>query len=441
MTGIFRAVAGRQVSTAEYGCFAALVVLTHAAVLRWLSWRLLGNDYPWFLQCGLAGQYLLGPVLQPSAFGVLLVVSVACFLSGRPFLAVVCSSAAAAVHVTYMPGAGLLTIAYLLILSWERAWRTALLVGALALALVAPTLLYSWRTFGPSSPEAFAQAQDILVHFRVPHHAQPQLWLDPIAYAQIAWIGLALWLARGTRLTAVLGIVALLTVVLTLVQAATGNDTLAFFFPWRTTAYLVPIATAVVLARIVRPLANSIRQRALLIGSATLMVALAAGGVGLLVSGQGYLNPADELPVLDYIQTHTRPGDLYLVPVVLPDPPDGPKSSDSIDFKPAPPARAVRPARPFDLQRFRLYTAAPLFVDFKAIPYKDGEVLEWRKRVDWAHGFYEHLGEESLGKWADDLRERGITHVLVRAGQEVRSRELKKIYQGGCYTIYRITLP
>lgn len=364
MMGISRAVAGRPVSTTEYGCFAALVILTHAAVLRWLSWRVLGSDYPWFLQCGLAGQYLLGPVLQPSALGVLLIVSVACFLNGRPFLAVVCSSAAAAVHATYMPGAGLLTVGYLLVLFWERQWQTALLVGALALATVVPTLLYSWRTFGPSSPEAFAQSQDILVHFRVPHHAEPRLWLDAIALAQITWIGLALWLTRGTRLAAVLGIVALLTVALSLVQVATGNDTLALLFPWRATAYLVPIATAVVLARIVQALVRRVSlaaggQRLLWIGSAALMVALAAGGLGLLFSGQAYPAAADDLPVLDYIRTHQHAGDLYLVPIVLPDPPER-KSSESVDFKPAPPADAVRPARPFDLQRFRLYTGAPL---------------------------------------------------------------------------------
>jgi uncharacterized membrane protein len=446
MTGIFLALAGRPASLATCCCFVALVTLTHAAVLRWLSWRLLSNDYPWFLQCGLAGQYLLGPVLQPSAFGVLLIVSVRCFINNRPFLAVVCSSVAAALHTTYMPGAALLTIAYLLVLSWERAWQTALGVGALALVIVVPTLVYSWQTFAPTSPEVFAQAQDILVHLRLPHHTEPRLWLDAIALGQIAWIGLAWWLTRRTRLASVLGIVALLTFALSVAQVATGNDTLALLFPWRTTAYLVPIATAVVLARLVQTLAGRPTsapggQQPLLIGSVALMLLLALGGVGLLFSGQAYPTAADELPVLDYIGAHKQPGDLYLVPITLPDPPERPKSSDSIDFKPAPPADTVRPARPFDLQRFRLYTSAPLFVDFKAIPYKDTEVLEWHQRIDWAHGFYQHLGEESLGRLADELRQRGITHVLVRGGQDLRSRELTKIFQGGAYTLYRVMGP
>lgn len=77
-------------------------------------------------------------------------------------------------------------------------------------------------------------------------------------------------------------------------------------------------------------------------------------------------------------------------------------------------------------------------MDFKAIPYKDVEVLEWRDRIGWAHGFYQHLGEGSLGRLADELRQRGITHVVVRAGQDVRCQELTKIYEGGGYALYRV---
>ena len=47
------------------------------------KWQLLGGDYPWFLQAGVANQYLLGPTFQPSAFGVFLVLSVASAHSPR----------------------------------------------------------------------------------------------------------------------------------------------------------------------------------------------------------------------------------------------------------------------------------------------------------------------------------------------------------------------
>lgn len=441
MTGIFQAVAGQQASTAARCSFIVLLVLMHSAVLRWLSWRVLGNDYPWYFQCGLANQYLLGPVLQPSAFGVFLVVSVACFSNGRPYLAAVCAAAAAAIHTTYMPGAAMLTVAYMVVMLRERAGRSALLVGLLALAVVLPTLLYSWQTFGPSSAETFTQAHDVLVHFRVPHHADPRRWLDAIALAQIAWIGLGLWLARGTRLGAALLLVAVLTLTLSLAQAATGSDLLALLFPWRATAYLVPMATAIVLTRLVQMLiprfeASAGMRQALVIGSAALMVALAATGIWLLSSGEAYRQPADELPVMEYVRTNKRDGDIYLVPIVLPVAPPAPRSPTPSDFKPA---DASRPAHQFDLQRFRLYTGAPLYVDFKAIPYKDVDVLEWRDRVLWARNLYSHLGDQSLGGLHEALRQRGITHVVARSGHEVRCRELTKIYEEGGYALYRVT--
>src|SRR5262249_55641660 len=59
--------------------FLTLFLAAHAAILRVLSVKLTGIDYPWFLQAGVAGQYVLGPGLQPSAFGVLLVASLAAF--------------------------------------------------------------------------------------------------------------------------------------------------------------------------------------------------------------------------------------------------------------------------------------------------------------------------------------------------------------------------
>ena len=60
--------------------FAAIFTAAHAAIFRLMSVQISGVDYPWYFQAGLAGQYLLGPGLQPSAFGVLLIGSLAEFV-------------------------------------------------------------------------------------------------------------------------------------------------------------------------------------------------------------------------------------------------------------------------------------------------------------------------------------------------------------------------
>ncbi len=49
------------------------------------------------LSSGVAGQYVLGPVLQPSMAGVFLLVSLRLYLHDRPFAAVACARSSAAV--------------------------------------------------------------------------------------------------------------------------------------------------------------------------------------------------------------------------------------------------------------------------------------------------------------------------------------------------------
>src|SRR5262249_31082393 len=153
---------------------------------------------------GLANQYVLGPGLQPSAFGVLLVTSLAAFGHGRQALAAACCCAAAIFHSTYLLPAAYLTLAYMAVLWWEGRGRAALLFGIGSLVAVLPVVIYNVRQFAPSSAEEFAQAQHLLAAFRIPHHALIDRWLDKVAAIQIVWMALGIFLTRGTRLFPVL---------------------------------------------------------------------------------------------------------------------------------------------------------------------------------------------------------------------------------------------
>ena len=108
------------------------------------------------------------------------------------------------------------------------------------------------------------------------------------------------------------------------------------------------------------------------------------------------------------------------------------------DFKPPSPANAAAHPLSFDLQRFRLSTGAPIYIDFKSIPYRDVEVLEWFDRVLWTDRFYHQLGADSLGNLHEELRQRGITYVVVRDGLPVHSRELAEVFAGDGYRLYRV---
>jgi hypothetical protein len=431
-----------RLARCAYGTF---VIVIHAAILRVWSVRLFGVDYPWYFQSGVAGQYILGPSLQPSAFGVLLVTSVVAFASGRPYLAAACTAVAAIMHPTYLLTAGLLTATYLVLLARAGQWKAGLIVGAGSLAAVLPVLVYSFTTFGPTTPDQFAQAQRILAEVRIPHHAHVQQWLDGIAVSQLVWIGWALLFSRRTVLFWLLLVPALAGLVLTLVQVVTGSQTLALLFPWRVSAVLVPLATGVILAKACRTWAAPFRGGSpektghavawTLLGG--LLLAAVLGGVEVMWSGLGYLGDEGELPLTAFVRAHKRPGEVYLLPVRIPKVGSAPRGAVSTTFRQ--PQRLAKDAKliPVDLQRFRLLAEAPIYVDFKSVPYKDMEVLEWYRRLRLAEMWFESSGWASTDTRAAMAHE-GVTHVVLTSNQKVPDDAGTIVYGDERYRILRL---
>ncbi len=443
LVGIATLLAERRPDNRARLGFLTLFVALHAALPRWLSARLFGVDYPWYFQAGVANQYLLGAGLQPSVFGALLVLSIHSFLQDRPLRAVTWSSLAAVMHSTYLLSAAFFTLSYLYLLCREKRVRESFVVGGWAFAVVAPVLVYNLVTFAPSSPQAFVDAQHLLAHFRIPHHAEPQRWFDGIALAQIVWVAVALFLVRGERLFPILFLPFVLSFVLTLVQLATGNDTLALLFPWRTSAVLVPLATTIVLARLVNRLAVWFRprtlggERVLQAVSVAVLAVLVAAGATINAFELGYQTNAEDGPLLEYVRDHKSRGEVYLLPVEVPKQTSGPKGAASLNFTPPPRRNQQGRVISIDLQRFRLSTGAPIFIDFKSIPYKDVEVLAWHERVRWGHDLYEQRNwdrEEIIS----ELVRRGITHVIAPTDRDVRSEALELVYEDASYRLYRV---
>lgn len=438
MLGLFDFLVGRQIAARRWPLFAVLLVAVHSAAARWASYRLLGLDYPWYFQAGVAGQYLLGGMLQPSAFGALLVVAMCLFVRGRPFLAGVCIAGVATIHATYLLPGGLLTLGFLVALLQERHTRTALAVGALTLALVLPVAVYSTLSFAPTSPAAFAEAQDILVNLRIPHHARVDLWLDEVAGLQVAGIVLGLALTWRTRLFPLLAVPLLLAAVLTVVQVGTGSQALALLFPWRASALLVPVATTVVLARLVAlralPADGGLFRAVCGVG----LVALAVTGLTFGVVGVGFHSAPEDLAVMDFVRATKSPGDVCFVPVRVPDLAATTRGSLSGDYKPLPQKRQDARLLPVDLQRFRLYTEAPLFVDFKSIPYRDVDVIEWRDRLRQAQAVQELIDEDRLSEALAILRDRGVTHLIVPAQQSLSDPGVREVHADDAYRVYHL---
>lgn len=414
--------------------FAALFTFAHAAIVRVVSIQLTGVDYPWYWQAGLAAQYLLGPGLQPSAFGVLLLVAVAVYAKGgSPVVAAALAAAACVFHATYLLPAALLICGFL-VASWLATRDSRLVVGMAAVASLFGSVGCFHALSILHSPGAdSAEALRILVEVRIPHHCVVSRWFDEIAALQIGWVVLGWYFLRGQPWGWAVLIAAFGGFLLTIAQLITGSHTLALAFPWRISVLLVPVATIVVAAKIAMRWPRGWVSEAM---AAIIVVGLAGGGVAVMVWGWGYRMAEEEEPLYAYLRQTARPQDVYLVPVSFPKVGRG-RGAVSNTFRPPPRAEPGTNQIPVDLQRFRLASGACLYVDFKSIPYSTAEVLEWYRRMQFASSFTNHDRWNSP-EIAAELKREGITHVVWPRSKPLAVDDLELIYADEAYAVYRV---
>lgn len=404
LSGIIETVFPLRPAPVARSLFVAAIILLHSAGLRFLLLRLFGGDWTYLFEGGVAGQRLLGPVFQPSAFGVFLLLSIYLYLRGRPVWAVCSVVLAATVHPTYLFSAAILTLAYVAeTFGREKRPWPALRLGLLALALVAPILIYTIFMFGGSTPETAVEARSILVDFRIPHHARVMDWLNATVIVKLAFLGMALYLVRRYRLFVLLGIPLALALALTVLQAFLQDDLLALIFPWRPSTWLLPLAVALVTARLVVAAANRIPacfSRLARIGGLILIALAVTAGISrtYLEFAEAADSPARAVEA--YAASHRQEGQQYAIPR--------------------------------DINDFRLASGVPIYADFLAIPYRDSDVIEWYQRIRINYSFFQRMKCDI----PEDFYLKRVTHIIAPVEFPQGCPALEEIYADDFYRIY-----
>lgn len=413
--------------------FAFAFTAVHSGLLRWASTAVFGEDYLWFFQCGLANQYLLGPGLQPSVVGVLLLWAVAEYAGGRPVWAAGIAAASTLVHSTYLLPVAMLTAGFVVHLLLQRKWTTAVFTAGVALLLVSPAVAYILAVFAPTDANTFAESQRILAEVRIPHHCRPTRWFDWAGGVQVAWMILGLILLRKTRLFVPLLVVSGLVLIGTLAVIVTANPTLSLLFPWRVTAVLIPVSTVAVLGwvcSLAKPQAASAGTPLAALLSFTLLILFAlTSAIFVYALGLGYREPENEVPLLSHLAETRTSADVYLIPAKFPAPSKDFSGVYSKTFTPPQPAFS-------DLARFRLATRGRLYADFKAIPYKDADVIEWHRRVGNCERWYATSDWDGV---IDEVAAEGITHIITTVDKPIRSKRLVMERETPKHLLYRVT--
>ena len=413
--GIASSLFNIQKSRAQRLVFLTLFIAVHSAALRYAFTLIRGSTWAYILEDGFAGQRMLGPVFEPSVFAVFLALAVYLFLKRRPYLAALSASLAAIVHPTYLLPAGLVVFGLMIALYLEdKRIKRPLLTGLIALAAVSPMLMYAFSNFWGSSPALAAEAQKILVEFRIPHHADISQWFGKPEVVKTLIILAGLWLVRKTRLFPLMLVVSIGSAFLILLQMVTNSNTLALLFPWRATILLVPLAMTILLALLVdwlfRPRQafqfSAFFLKALPWFCAVLIAALAAAGILRSSHDLTVKQEAPEQPLYSFVAENKASGQVYLTPLKM--------------------------------QDFRLATGAPAYVDFKSIPYIDSAVTQWSSRVLMAGEFYQHPDCPSLLKFLQQAQVSDI--ILENTQKKLKCTGVTQIYRDQTYTIYSLDL-
>jgi hypothetical protein len=303
--------------------------------------------------------------------------------------------------------------------NWFSMIKKPFMLGFSMLIMVLPVVLHNQIVLNSSSPQLTEEALRILVHERIPHHALIETWFDWGAVMQLSMILIALLLTWRTQLFPIMFFPFIGGVAVSMIQVATRNDSLALMAPWRVSVVLVPLALAILVARLV-VFAEKYglgRTRVLpVIVSITCVVVviwMVWQGVRIQTMRNQRYNTQRTLKMMNFVRTSRGPGQVYLVP-----------------------------PRDNRFDEFRIYTGVPIFINWKSHPYRDEEVLEWYYRNRLAESFFASEGQAACAILKDIGSQYRITHVVFDLSRPAPvCPDLDEIYRDKRYAVARYVTP
>jgi hypothetical protein len=333
------------------------------------------------LSAGVGYQNILCGYWQPSEAGVLLVISIFLFASRWPVWSAVCAALAVALHPGMVLATLILGTAASIRLMVERQWKELFILVAVFIPLVLLPVSYTIIQFMPTTSDFAERASQILVREKIPFQAIPMQWLTILDILKLFMIAIAAYVCRkDQRLSCVIFVSLILGVIVTAIFAFVDEDRLLLLLPWRVSAVLAPIALILIVSAVLNGLPHKwmYHHQALLF----VPVILLAGAVQFM---KIYYNYPGFMPAY-WIEASFK-SDVYNIKVQ-----DRLDRTDVTNW-----ARRQDPTDlylvPLDFEQFRIKSGRPIFVDWKSIPYKDIEVIEWKRRIKVAKQAFESLRE------------------------------------------------
>ncbi len=236
-------------SPSRFLAYASLFLLLHCNPIWGTYFGITtGVDLRWMWDSGIAEQGVLRGYFQPSVFGVFLLLSFYFGSRRKHVLAILTIAPAACVHANYLFLGGILTLVYLTQAKFERK---TLLSSLLLLVLVSPYLYYILQNFlSIDEPIKTAIEEAVMLGYAQNIHINPENWISEKFFIQLGILFFGLMISWQAKLRYLFSITLAVSFLVTLFAYATENVQLISLNPWRFSILLVPISSALILAKL-----------------------------------------------------------------------------------------------------------------------------------------------------------------------------------------------
>ena len=331
---------------------------------------------------GVAGQTSIDAGYQPASFAILFFISIYFFIIEKNFLSVVFVCLSASFHPTYVLHSGFLILGILGSYLIQKKYRNCLKIFLVYFILILPITLYIIFNFLMIDENLSLLGKKILLD-RIPHHANINSWAT---YKDIFFLCLyfySLFLIKNNRRFFIFfSIFGFFPILLSVFQYFINIDSLALSFPWRSSVFIAPISSIIILSYFLKKI--QLEKLKLRILSFLLIISVSS----FFFIKSHYIKDLNKEFKYKLVLTNEIK-----------------KNFDLID----------RILTPTDLDYIRMNSGLPVFINWKHHTFRYDQLIEWRERVDLADNFYESKSfTEQLINLQKIQKIDEVSHILIR---------------------------
>jgi len=331
---------------------------------------------------GVAGQRVIDAGYQPASFGVLFFFGIYLFIIKRIFLSIFFISLAASFHPTYILHTGFLVFGFIIYSLISKKYLEFLKISFFYSIFILPITLFIIFNFMIIEKDTVIVGQQILLG-RIPHHANIRYWFTYKDLISLFVYFFSLYLIKNNfKFFVIFGVFGFCSIILSFIQFFLVNNSLALAFPWRTSVFIIPISSLIVISYFINKIKIEDKKLKYIALSLILIVSF------FFSYKSHYLKDlnskfAIKLELTSEIKRNFSTIDNLLIPVTLED--------------------------------IRMNTGLPVFIDWKHHAFRYDQLIEWRLRIDLADNFYKSKTFKEQILNLNKIRKIDkISHILIK---------------------------